>query len=318
MTIYDRARRALGSKDPAKLLEENRAIVGPRARQMSRDAQAAMEAFDKGRDPTAAQHAALEVCIRISRPSTLCGPATLGELNAERAQVFPQWSDFGTKVAKHLGAIGRLDRLHDPEAFGGPSYRHIGTGFLLREDVIATNRHVLEELSMGAMELDKGMARFDVDKHHGGKAGTPVDVVGVLAVHEQLDLALLQCDPIELSDGRVVLSVEDDAARPEQLVCVIGHPGDDSRSPDFKELVYEGVYGVKRASPGEIIGSSGDTDFHDCSTLGGNSGSPVLDMASGAVVGIHRSGYFMFRNEAVRAPSASRWVAGTLGGGESN
>ena len=314
MSIYERTKRALGGTEPAKLLEENRAIVGPRAKDMSEAAQAAMDAFDKGMEPTAAQRAALETCIRISRPSTLCAPGALGNLEGDRAEVFPQWGDFGKKASKHLGAIGRLDRLHDPNAFGGPDYRHTGTGFLLRDDVVATNRHVLDQLSMGAMDLDKGMARFDVDKHHGHQAGTFVDVVGVLAVHDVLDLALLKIDPLDCTETRVPLKVEDDTATDEQVVCVIGHPGDDPRSPAFRELVYGGIYGVKRASPGEVIGGGKEIAFHDCRTLGGNSGSPVLDMASGAVVGIHQSGYFMFRNEAIRAPSVTKWVADALGG----
>jgi V8-like Glu-specific endopeptidase len=59
---------------------------------------------------------------------------------------------------------------------------------------------------------------------------------------------------------------------------------------------------MRRASVGEIRdGSLSPTIFHDCSTTQGNSGSPVFLLTTGEVAGIHRSGYFMYRNEAVAA-----------------
>lgn len=39
---------------------------------------------------------------------------------------------------------------------------------------------------------------------------------------------------------------------------------------------------------------------HDCTTLGGNSGSPVLSLESGKVVGLHFAGRFGIGNSAVR------------------
>jgi len=53
------------------------------------------------------------------------------------------------------------------------------------------------------------------------------------------------------------------------------------------------------------------TLFHDCSTLGGNSGSPVFQLETGRVIGIHRSGFFMYRNEAVDGASLDAFVHGT-------
>ena len=58
-------------------------------------------------------------------------------------------------------------------------------------------------------------------------------------------------------------------------------------------------FALKRLAPGEFIGTKRGALFHDCSTLGGNSGSPLVDMTTGAVVGLHRDGSFLARNEAV-------------------
>jgi V8-like Glu-specific endopeptidase len=48
-----------------------------------------------------------------------------------------------------------------------------------------------------------------------------------------------------------------------------------------------------------VIRGGGVTFAHDCSTLGGSSGSPVLDAATGLVIGVHKSGMFAVRNGAV-------------------
>ena len=39
--------------------------------------------------------------------------------------------------------------------------------------------------------------------------------------------------------------------------------------------------------------------FHDCSTLGGNSGSPVIDLETHRVIGLHFGGRYMEKNHAV-------------------
>ena len=54
--------------------------------------------------------------------------------------------------------------------------------------------------------------------------------------------------------------------------------------------------------------------FHDCSTLGGNSGSPLFSLETGDVVGVHYSGIFMWRNEAVPAADIETFVAEAGGG----
>ena len=64
---------------------------------------------------------------------------------------------------------------------------------------------------------------------------------------------------------------------------------------------------MKRAQPGHVTGvlkPRPDHDVvgnmkHDASTLGGNSGSPVVDLATGDVIGLHCGGVYMLENYAV-------------------
>ena len=54
--------------------------------------------------------------------------------------------------------------------------------------------------------------------------------------------------------------------------------------------VFDDIYGVKRLQPGTIVTESSEIITHDCSTLGGNSGSPLIDLSTGEAVGLHFSG----------------------------
>ena len=67
---------------------------------------------------------------------------------------------------------------------------------------------------------------------------------------------------------------------------------------------------MKRAALGEVLdGTEAPELFHDCSTTQGNSGSPIFTLLTGEVVGIHRAGFFMYRNEAVDAAALRAFVA---------
>jgi hypothetical protein len=78
-------------------------------------------------------------------------------------------------------------------------------------------------------------------------------------------------------------------------VVVIGYPDRDDTATDEQVTgVFQNVLGVKRLQPGRITSLrqlDGKLLFgHDCSTLGGNSGSCVIDLETGRVLGLHIGG----------------------------
>ena len=69
----------------------------------------------------------------------------------------------------------------------------------------------------------------------------------------------------------------------------------------FGDAIFNGRYGVKRGALGELMDPDTPWVYHDCTTLGGNSGSPIFSLVSHQVVGLHRSGAFTYRNEGIVA-----------------
>jgi hypothetical protein len=123
-------------------------------------------------------------------------------------------------------------------------------------------------------------------------------------------MALLAVEPVSSTPARTPLAVEINPVNEGDGVVAIGYPFDDpARNPLFINALFGGKFGVKRAAPGEVLRSSRTSIFHDCSTLGGNSGSPILSMKTARVVGLHRDGFFMYRNEAVDGASLGEFVS---------
>src|SRR5262249_21222941 len=90
----------------------------------------------------------------------------------------------------------------------------------------------------------------------------------------------------------------------------------DSRipEPDLMERIYGNVYNKKRLAPGGVTRLEEALLWHNCTTLGGNSGSVVFDLNSGQALGLHFSGSFLVTNYAVRADVVKRLLAGLRAG----
>ena len=100
--------------------------------------------------------------------------------------------------------------------------------------------------------------------------------------------------------------------RPEDLanrdVVVVGYPALDPRNDiPLQNQIFEGKYEVKRLQPGKLRKRASIRSFestvsaatHDSSTLGGNSGSAVIDVSTGEVVALHFAGQYLKANYCV-------------------
>jgi endonuclease G len=222
------------------------------------------------------------------------------------------WKQRLTDARSHLGAairaVGRVEVQHHP------SYEWIGTGWLVAADIVVTNRHVAREF--GRRTGQQFVFRQGVG---GQRMQASIDFIEEFDRIESLEFAFDRILHIEDEGGPDIAFVRVHArngqplARPIELgataadedeyVAVIGYPARDSRIPeqDLMRQIFGDQYNKKRLAPGQVMRAQAGAVLHDCSTLGGNSGSVVLSLASGKAVGLHFAGRFLEANYAVPA-----------------
>lgn len=267
-----------------------------------------LESLEVGRPPEAA-FALESIILRRRRPVLAIqeGTATLEFRDAEDSVI------WGARLAQAkdllgpvIAAVGRIDLRNNPD------YSWVGTGWLVDRNVIVTNRHVAEAFARFDGETFvfqagvDGDMRADIDflQEIGRDEKQLFEIKRVLHIEPKpgADLAFLEVDQ---QSGRLAkpirLSSLDPGALPD--VATIGYPAFDSRipEPDLMEEIYGKVYDKKRLAPGAITGVDDTSVHHNCTTLGGNSGSVVVDLATGEALGLHFSGSFLRTNYAVRA-----------------
>ena len=222
------------------------------------------------------------------------------------------WSSLNTpEVKTRLSSLFPLiGRIELPTSTLVP---YAGTGFVVGKGLIATNRHVAQEFSRGlglTIQYRGGDAAIDFKR----QVDTPEDdhtaylkVRGVEMIHPYWDMALLQVDGLP-TDKMLRLAVRS----PEELVgrniVAVGYPAPDPRNDvALQDKIFGGVYYVKRLHPGVVRARAKVQSFenevnamtHDASTLGGNSGSAIIDVDSGEVVALHFAGEYLKANYAV-------------------
>lgn len=123
------------------------------------------------------------------------------------------------------------------------------------------------------------------------------EVITIEAVewaHDEWDLALLR---LGTGSDRPPLPLDDSvlADDPDNWICTIGYPAEaPANMGGGFEHVFDLPLGRKRASPGLVTGFSAGPGAgimrHDATTLGGNSGGPIISLQTGKVVGLHFRG----------------------------
>jgi endonuclease G len=277
---------------------------------------AAANRFQDGAMSKAPDEALSEaIVLATGRPSLLVRSGQFEEPDLET------WRDRLTPhrdaLAKATLAVGRV------EVSNHPDFAWLGTGWMVSERVMVTNRHVAIEFaarSGGGYAFLRNFQgatmnpRIDFREEFGSAESREVAIAEVRFIAdnraEAPDVAIM----VLREDINFPFLELDRPARQQQMVAVVGYPARDSlRNPGpAMEDIFRGVYDVKRLAPGFITETNrGFVIQHDCTTLGGNSGSPVLDVESGRVVGLHFSGRFGRGNFAIDADTLRSTLRGS-------
>ena len=218
------------------------------------------------------------------------------------------WADLKTVRDKIKDVISRVGRI---EVSQNPNFEWLGTGWLAGKDIVITNRHVAAEFSRrqddGTWTFRAPMgASLNLHAELGSETALTFTVKAIVGIHEDHDMAVLQVEQVSGADALpdpLPVAKETPASLKGRKVYVIGYPAWDGRrnDPEPMKRIFAEIYNVKRLQPGEISGDAlaSFEFFHDCSTLGGNSGSPVLDLETHRVLGLHFGGRFLEKNHAV-------------------
>lgn len=245
------------------------------------------------------------IILREGRPTLLVRGGTFPapELAQWRARLMP----YKSKIDAAIGAVGRLE-------VGFSAQPYVGSAWMVAPGIAITNRHVAAEFA-GRQGRDYVIRsnpsgrrlepRIDFREEFLDTRPLNISVGRVVFLAGDADgdpdLALIEVnpergvalpDPIPLFDGQ---------PRPGAVVVTIGYPAADQRnSATDQARLFGGIFEVKRLAPGLVVDLISDNCFtHDCTTLGGSSGSIVLDVETGAAVGLHFAGEYLSANYAV-------------------
>jgi S1-C subfamily serine protease len=134
------------------------------------------------------------------------------------------------------------------------------------------------------------------------------EIESIVAVHPVQDLALVRVSTKAIDPAGADLPPAVKLAGPEtapgEHLYAIGYPFTDNENvtpPEVIRAIYEDIFKVKRLQPGQFNSMFDEYGVfsHDCSTLGGNSGSGIVDLASNRIIGVHYKGKYRQANYAV-------------------
>ena len=269
-----------------------------------------LEKIAQGRIPTDEEAGQLEaIIIPDKRPAEFIRQGTFTV--SHRMWQHLERSEFKQPIERAIPSIGRV------ELPSSPSIPFGGTGFVVGDGLLMTNRHVAHLFASGLgqrVNFTPGeTAAVDFKREYDSDETDPFEIVKVLMIHPYWDMALLRVKGLPVSIKPLRLSVRS----PEELakieVVAIGYPAFDPRN-DFEEQkrIFGEVYNVKRLLPGKLLGRMTTRSYgnqvgalaHDCTTLGGASGSALIDVetrneALGEVVGLHFAGVYLSANYSV-------------------
>ncbi|HEU4832995.1 MAG TPA: phospholipase D-like domain-containing protein [Pyrinomonadaceae bacterium] len=274
----------------------------------------------------------LETIVREGRPAIPIMENRISFQNAvvdaAAETIVQRLRETAAAIEPCIPLVGRVDVENFPT-----SLTFVGTAWLLDNNIAVTNRHVADLIARnnnGKFKFRPGRLgetlRVSVDYRHemSVSAKNSVRVKRVIWIEpdpDGPDIAFLELDQRNDGTTKPFITLAEKDADPNSEVVVIGYP---ARAPahiipnqQWMDQIYNNTYDVKRIAPGLAGALSRGWATHDCTTLGGNSGSVVVNMNKGEAVALHFAGLYMIENYAVPASTIRKYLKNRPWHGES-
>ncbi|MGN6187118.1 MAG: phospholipase D-like domain-containing protein [Thermoanaerobaculia bacterium] len=268
----------------------------------------------------------LETIVRSGRPALLVQNNKITPKDDETEDaaklMIQRLLDAKTLIEPLIPLVGRIDMGNHASGL-----TYAGTGWLIAKDKVVTNRHVAELISRAdGAQFTFRPGRFgdplevsiDFRHEYTVNATDSAPVLRVLYIEgdsRDADFALLEIGRRTDGSFKDFIDIAESDATPDSDIAVVGYP---ARAPAhiiadqaWMDRIYNSTYDIKRVAPGLMGKPNQGWNTHDATTLGGNSGSVVLDLKTGKAVGLHFAGLYMIENYCVPASRLQRYLKET-------
>lgn len=325
---YDTVRKALERGNP--VLDELAAFGGISREKVTE----ALGVEPRQLEAVGVNSSFLEAIVKASGrpPLAVANGKVEGKQTLRGLDGFPEDIDGQIAQVEHLlPSVGRVEFRNHDMSWGGTGW--LVGGAANGERLMVTNRHVARIVAQrrrdgsGIFLPSRSGLPYGAELDLGEESGVPSRPEQLLPIERftyiaddiSADVALARVTASEeVWAGLVPLDPAEADGEDDEIVAVVGYPAADGfrNDPTEMERYFRGLYDVKRFAPGRLRVRPGVSVLgHDCTTLGGNSGSPVISLSRKAVVGLHYAGEYGIENSAVRIGTVKGLLAGTGGGG---
>lgn len=239
-----------------------------------------------------------EIIVSLTRPSILVQDGTFSiDANDIEDVLKERLIESMPLLRKAIASCGQICLSNDNDLDA------VGSGWLASPRLIVTTFSVVNKFAEvnedNQIVIKKNaqgqtLAAFiNFRKEYNRSTQIKIPIRKVLFLDNYNHSALLEIDHSEAQSQNIFPLIIDDQTRicAGDYVASIGYPGEDTRlDPEWNKTIFDGIYDVKRISPGQIRTVESSYLVHDCSTTTWGSGSPIVNLKSGKVVGMHFSG----------------------------
>lgn len=217
-------------------------------------------------------------------------------------------NDHRTQMEQLIKGIGRIDLV------GHPSLTFVGTGFICSDTCLMTNRHVAQIFTQiqdngNRIIFSPGISSsLNLKEEVASQQKLSINLIAPKFILDTWDIAIFEIEAPPSGVGPLTMASKPPADIGGGFAAIVGYPAfDSSESFVDQATIFRSVFDKKRLQPGKTIGLAQVESYgrdveaiaHDCSTLGGNSGSALIDVGNANVIGIHFAGITHKANYAV-------------------